>query len=536
MGGKKPKAEPEAATISHESEEPEAAASKPATEFAILRDDLNLAARQFNTIWLAFMSLCAYLFITVWTVTPKTLFLAAPVKLPIFNVDLPLLVFFEITPLILLICHAFLVLLAKGVEGKVQKFAAEVDEVVFKQPTQKTAKPARLSRKSPIMINAEPQKPIEPMRALDNILALNAYLARHSKQVEWTSWKRTPWRIMFYCSMVLMPLGLMILFHLQILAFQDEQISNFLRWMIGAELILSLVFALPTRSKFVFWRRIKWFEAFPLAFSGWIFGLTSSLIFSATFPGEALYTWGESVPFVHQMTLNLFEGDLDIVDPSSHFCNKRFCNRLVMTDQKNLFAESQVDRSSGPLETPASNEFEKTNNTKSNAWGNPSYLAPHKRVVHFSARLRNFRKAVFDNSNLSGIDFVGADFSGASLARTDLHDSDFGCSKPEYDTGENKLYAFRNKCAILEGAILNNTDLTFSNFQDSESSGVFLKEALLSGANFTSAKLYGSNLNSAEGLGTAFTNAKLRAADMSNSKLIAADFTEADMLEHRTAL
>jgi hypothetical protein len=120
MGGKKPKAEPEEAANPHDSEEAEASGIKSAADFTILRDDLNLAARQFNTLWLGFMSLCAYLFITVWTVTPKTLFLAAPVKLPIFNVDLPLLVFFRITPLILLTCHIFLVLLAKGVEGKVQ--------------------------------------------------------------------------------------------------------------------------------------------------------------------------------------------------------------------------------------------------------------------------------------------------------------------------------------------------------------------------------------------------------------------------------
>jgi len=50
---------------------------------------LNDAAKRVNAVWISFVLLCVYVFIATYTVTPAVLFREAPVKLPIFNADLP---------------------------------------------------------------------------------------------------------------------------------------------------------------------------------------------------------------------------------------------------------------------------------------------------------------------------------------------------------------------------------------------------------------------------------------------------------------
>ena len=103
----------------------EAQASPAATEMAAT-DDLETARKAVEDtaaigggLWLSYLFVLFYLGIAAGAVTHADLLLQAPVKLPFLNIELPLLAFFFLAPLLLLLIHAYtlvhLVLLARRV-------------------------------------------------------------------------------------------------------------------------------------------------------------------------------------------------------------------------------------------------------------------------------------------------------------------------------------------------------------------------------------------------------------------------------------
>jgi hypothetical protein len=77
----------------------------PKTELEPFQTAVNEAAKNARGLWLSYVALLAYLFIAVGAVTHRDLLLENPVKLPVLNVELPLLGFFAVAPGLLLINH-----------------------------------------------------------------------------------------------------------------------------------------------------------------------------------------------------------------------------------------------------------------------------------------------------------------------------------------------------------------------------------------------------------------------------------------------
>ena len=59
-----------------------------------LEKSLNDSATRVSTIWISFLIFGLYLVVTAGTVTHRQLLLEDPVKLPVLNIDLPLVGFF----------------------------------------------------------------------------------------------------------------------------------------------------------------------------------------------------------------------------------------------------------------------------------------------------------------------------------------------------------------------------------------------------------------------------------------------------------
>src|SRR5204863_319329 len=95
----------------------DAFASK-AEELQALRDAVVDAATVGAGLWFSYLFVLFYLLIAVGGVTHVDLFLENPVKLPFLNVDLPLLGFFWLGPLIFLIVHAYVLLHFVFLAGK----------------------------------------------------------------------------------------------------------------------------------------------------------------------------------------------------------------------------------------------------------------------------------------------------------------------------------------------------------------------------------------------------------------------------------
>ena len=81
-----------------------------ATDLQTLRDAVVDAATVSGTLWISYLGVFFYLAIAAGGVTHRDLFLENPVKLPFLNVDLPLIGFFVLGPLLFLIVHAYTLL------------------------------------------------------------------------------------------------------------------------------------------------------------------------------------------------------------------------------------------------------------------------------------------------------------------------------------------------------------------------------------------------------------------------------------------
>src|SRR4051794_21554906 len=75
-----------------------------------LEKSLNDSATRVSTIWVSFLIFALYLLTAAETITPRQLFLADPVKLPVLNIELPLWGFFFLAPILFVIFHVYLLL------------------------------------------------------------------------------------------------------------------------------------------------------------------------------------------------------------------------------------------------------------------------------------------------------------------------------------------------------------------------------------------------------------------------------------------
>ena len=81
-----------------------------ATDLQALRDALVEAAGVGGSLWLSYLFAFFYLGVAAGGVSHSDLFFQNPVKLPFLNVDLPLIDFFVLGPLLFLIVHAYVLL------------------------------------------------------------------------------------------------------------------------------------------------------------------------------------------------------------------------------------------------------------------------------------------------------------------------------------------------------------------------------------------------------------------------------------------
>ena len=80
------------------------------TDLAQVASAVNDASSRTTALWLSFLTFLAYLTMAVGSVTHVMLFRESPIKLPVLNVDLPLVAFFWIAPIFFVLFHFYLFL------------------------------------------------------------------------------------------------------------------------------------------------------------------------------------------------------------------------------------------------------------------------------------------------------------------------------------------------------------------------------------------------------------------------------------------
>ena len=83
---------------------------------------VNSAAARARGLWLGHVALVTYLVITVGAVTHRDLLLENPVKMPVINIDLPLVGFFLVAPVFFVINHFYLLMSLAGLRRRIQAY------------------------------------------------------------------------------------------------------------------------------------------------------------------------------------------------------------------------------------------------------------------------------------------------------------------------------------------------------------------------------------------------------------------------------
>jgi Pentapeptide repeats (8 copies) len=401
---------------------------------------LNDAAGKASILWTAFITFELYLAIAFGSVKHRDLFLETPIKLPVLDVNLPLVGFFVVAPTILLIFHFYVFLQLLALTAKAKDYDA-----LLSQATSDISDQNYLRQR------------------LDSFLILQMLVGPTEQR---TGFGGLSLRLIAWITLVGTPVLILLQGQVTFLPYHREWVL----WLLRVAVLIDLAVI------WYFWKRVRSSNEPMVARvpgKSWpIVGAAASVcvfllsIGIATFPGERQ----DHVPAIRLIPTNwrphwskkdnwtslhelLFAGAVDEVSGQPR---SLFSNRLVLIDQ--------------------------------------SFVDPDKLVANeitHSYRGRDFSHAVFIRADLRKADFTGAMLNGASFQSSKLQRAHFGCAErgTRTDTKTDHREAAERRwpddgCTWLQGASLD-----FAQLQ-----GASLNAAQLQGASLDRTRLLGASI------------------------------------------
>lgn len=452
--------------------------AQKARDLLALRDALADSAHVGTGLWLSYLFVLFYLLVAVGSVTHRDLLFEDPIKLPIISVELPLAPFFVVAPVLFLVVHTYVLLHFVLLAGKVGAFHAELQNQIADEDLR-----TRLQRQLPSNIFA--QYLAGPREVREGAVG---FLLRAIAQI----------------SLIVAPVGLLVLFQVQFLAYHDELITWWHR--IALTLDLLIVWTLwpsITGGQIVhaFTRqRLKTRKAQLLAGMSLLTLLFVSTI--SVFPGEWLerrlpslyvvpikeakgYRWAS----IHELFM---AGEVDLVSrkPKSLFSNRIVLPGLDMMDRSKFDSESKISS-----------------------------------LTHTVAlRGRHLEGIVLSGSNLRKADFGAAHLQGAVLNGAQLQAASFDNAKlqgAQLDGAYVQMASFGN--ADLRGASFALADAQLASFNGADLRGAAMLISGLEGATFVLANVDGSSFAGSILHGVNFYGTTINGVDFRNATLWQSD-------------
>jgi uncharacterized protein YjbI with pentapeptide repeats len=448
-----------------------------ADDLEAIKKAVDDAASVGGGLWLSYLFVMFYLAIAAGAVTHADLFLETPVKLPFLGVELPLLVFFFLAPILFIVVHAYTLVHLVMLTEKAKRF----HHALYDSRRNVDAS-ARESLQWQLPSNIFIQFLVGPPGVRGGLFGVAL-------------------RAIAWITLVIAPVLLLLTMQVQFLPFH----SPFITWTQRIALLVDLLLLGWLWRKVLSGRelggpfRASW--AWPVL--GAALGL-AVLVFSwavATFPGEPqeeLVANCSRCAILGSLRDRIFQSP---VDPTNRRRRLPFSNTLVLTGF-NVLEGLGID------------DPEKAK------W----------RDYIFRARGRDLKGARFDFANLPRVDFTGANLQGASLDSAQLDRISLDAGQLQGASLENaQLKAASLKFAQLgharlKGAQLHGASLASANLQDADIEDAQLQEASLDNAQLQNAyvnraQLQGASLNGAHLQGAKLSAADLRGASLSKAEL-----------------
>jgi uncharacterized protein YjbI with pentapeptide repeats len=465
-----------------------------------LEGSLNDSATRVSTIWTSFLVFGLYLVIAAGTVTHRQLFLEDPVKLPVLNIDLPMVGFFFLAPVLFVAFNIYVLLQLL----LLSRTAAAYNEAV-EHNVKDAAENARIRQR------------------LANTLFAQILAGSPRERKGWLGFLL---HTMAWLTLAIAPVLVLLVFQFQFLPYHSQFVTWTLRILIVLDLIVVLVLwsALSHADRDVSLQVIlrRWI-ALPfgvgLVALSWIF---------LTFPGERHAEW----------TRYLAGG------------REKPSDAIGATDCRTVSPISKAFPSFDRLSLPDADviDHEQLRNIEANTKsdGLRDYEGERTRRV----RDRNLDCGHFSNSDLRRVDLTNSSFRGASLGFARLEGALLegarlqgaslngarlqGASLNDARLQGASLVSAQLQGAVLDGArlqgaLLDRVRLEGASLYGASLQGASLNDARLQGASLVSARLQGVVLDGAQLQGAALNSAKLQGASLVSAQLQGASLNSAKL-------
>ena len=453
---------------------------------------LNQSAERFQTLWFSFLGLTLYFAIAALTTTHRDLLLGESKTLPLLNVQVPLLPFYVIAPLLYLVFHFYLLMML----ALLARTAAEFDKQL------RTTLPGEADR--------------ERYRArVENALFLQLLVGMKGER---TGVNALLLGLIAIITIVLAPLATLVLMQMMFLPYHHLRITWWHRTVVAADLVL--IVGMTYRCFFPRGVRKAPLVLGPLSRKPrWATGMAFCVVLAVTLASLAYWLsfqqgrWaGEPWPSSVGEWGQWMEGKHERPpEGNQHYAATR--NGVVF----GLFP----DRLELPHETIVGEaKLEETNKEIISRGGDF--------VPTIKLDLRDLQAADLAGADLRGVSLSGAVMLRANLTSARLDGARLSCV-PDPDDAIRKIPPSSIQCANLRGAILSRTELQGADLRNAYLPGAYLYGAQLQGANLRQAQLQGGDLIGARLQGANLLEALLEGADLSRARLQGANLILAQL-------
>jgi uncharacterized protein YjbI with pentapeptide repeats len=418
------------------------------------------ARREVSQQWFFFITLMLLLAASVGTTTHRALLDATPMRLPLLNIDLPMIGFYAIAPTIFVVLHFYALLQVSGLRGKVTAFLAAAE-----------AEARARDRAGEERYDDALRRIVRP---LDGFAVVQALAAPSLRQ------RALAARVMTAITLVIAPVLLLVFFLLRFLPYQDVPTTHLHRALIAIDLA------------------VLWALMPPAGLAARIvsaIGTAAVVLFCltvATVRGEAL-----DRPFPLAAPLRevlFFDG---VLDETTHRPPDRPFSRVLTLADERLIRETDADL--------AREGLARTIVLRGRSLRGAILIAADLRKADLSRA--DLRGARLDSAWLNGAFLGSAQLDGAVLDGATLRDATLA---------KATLTGASLRGAGLEGATLDEAVLAGAMLEGAMLHGASLVGASLEGAALDGAKLAGAFLLNARLQGALLRSADLRGADLRN--------------------
>jgi uncharacterized protein YjbI with pentapeptide repeats len=442
-------------------------------DVAALEKAVNDCATRVSTVWVSYLVFGLYLVVAAGNVTHRQLFLEDSIKLPVLNIDLALLGFFFLAPILFVIFHAYVLMQVLLLARTAKVYNDAIVENIHIASDQ-----ARVRQR------------------LVNTLFAQIFAAPPDDEL--LGWLL---RRMAGITLAFAPIMVLLALEMRFLPYHGAWLTWEHRILVVVDLlaVFMLWFRALDGSGNIAWRNVVRHRiALPFAIAAVLF---SGVVLS--FPGEPQARW--------------LGGDPVIFTSDAPECRLRYAKdfRISLILEKLIDAD-KLDR------------IEKT--AKANR------LEPHEdkqtRLDEGSRSFedRDLRCANFAWSDLRRANFTRAEMSGAFLGHTKLQGAKFVETwlRGAY-LSEALLQNASLEGARLQGAHLRAAQLQGAYLRVAKLQGADLRNAQLQGADLNGAHLQGADLRDAQLQGAELTYSNLQGADLRDAQLQGADLSHAQL-------